>query len=62
MMSMFVLYHLEESSIKSSTLSLTNSLGGVESAAHHPGSRGVADIMLRYKRSCSCYFHQSGAC
>ena len=49
MMPTFVLNHLPESSIKSSTLSLTNSLdrslGGVECTAHHPASRGVADIM-----------------
>jgi len=46
-MPMFVLNHLP-SSIKSSTLSLTKpnkSLGGVECTAHHPGSRGMADIM-----------------
>jgi len=46
-MPMFVLNYLP-SSIKSSTLSLTrpdNSLGGVECNSHHPGSRGVADIM-----------------
>ena len=58
---------------KSSTLSLTdladNSLGGVECTAHHPGSRGVADIvsvtmpLLSIKVLAElCYFHQSGVC
>jgi len=45
-----------------------NSFGEVECTAHHPGSRGMADIVsvtcapVEYKRPCSCSFHQSRAC
>ena len=46
-----------------------NSLGGVECTAHHPGSRGVADIivsvtmpLLSIKDLAVAIFRQSGAC
>jgi len=53
---MLILSHLPKSSIKSSTLSLANSL---DWCGRHRVSHNAP---VEYKRPCSCYFHQSRAC
>jgi len=75
-MPMFVLSHLPKSSIKSSTLSLTRwwavsgwqqpwwsgvhcSLSWLQRCGRHCVSHNAP---VEYKRPCSSYFHQSGAC